>query len=272
MMLDLQSRVAQLAGAAAGEACDVGLPTIAFQSPPKIALGDLALTAPFDLAKTLKRKPRDIAERLATALSSTPGVRRAEVAGGGYVNLFLDRGAFAAGFQAALRDPRPAPARPGTVIVEHTSINPNKAAHIGHLRNATLGDTFVRVLRHRGHRVGVQNYIDDTGVQVADVVVGLLHLEQRNLAGLETIPGRFDYYCWDLYARVGDFYAPDPPRKALQVETLHALEARGHDTPRPAPPTAARIVDCHLATMERLGLPYDPPAHASDILRLHLWG
>ncbi|HKC14113.1 MAG TPA: arginine--tRNA ligase, partial [Vicinamibacteria bacterium] len=271
MMLDLQSRLAQLVRAAAREAFDVGLPTIAFQYPPKIALGDLALTAPFDLAKTLKRKPRDIAERLATALSSTPGVRRAEVAGGGYVNLFLDRGAFAAGFQAALRDPRPAPARPGTVIVEHTSINPNKAAHIGHLRNATLGDTFVRVLRHRGHRVGVQNYIDDTGVQVADVVVGLLHLEQRNLAGLETIPGRFDYYCWDLYARVGDFYAADPPRKALQVETLHALEAGDNDTARLAAAVAARIVDCHLATMERLGIRYDLLAHESDILRLHFW-
>jgi arginyl-tRNA synthetase len=271
MILDLQSRLAQLVRAAAREAFGVDLETIAFQYPPQIKLGDLALTAPFDLAKTLRRKPRDIAERLATALSSTPGVRRAEVAGGGYVNVFLDRGAFAAAFYAALRDPRPAPARPGTVIVEHTSINPNKAAHIGHLRNATLGDTFVRVLGHLGHRVGIQNYIDDTGVQVADVVVGLIHLERRNLAGLETIPGRFDYYCWDLYARVGDFYAADPGRKALQVETLHAVEAGDNDTARLAAAVAARIVDCHLATMERLGIRYDLLAHESDILRLHFW-
>jgi arginyl-tRNA synthetase len=271
MILDLQSRLAQLVRAAAREAFNVDLEAIAFQYPPQIELGDLALTAPFDLAKTLRRKPRDIAERLAAALSPAPGVRRAEVAGGGYVNVFLDRGAFAAALSAALRDPSPAPARPGTVIVEHTSINPNKAAHIGHLRNATLGDTFVRVLRHRGHLVGVQNYIDDTGVQVADVVVGLVHLEQKSLAGLESIPGRFDYYCWDLYARVGDFYAADPGRKALQVETLHALEAGDNDTARLAAAVAARIVDCHLATMERLGIRYDLLAHESDILRLHFW-
>jgi len=271
MILDLQSRLAQLVRAAARKAFGVDLDEITFQYPPQIELGDLALTSPFDLAKKLRRKPRDIAERLAAALSSAPGVRRAEVAGGGYVNVFLERGAFAAGFYAALRAPRPAAVRPGTVIVEHTSINPNKAAHVGHLRNATLGDTFVRVLRHRGHTVGVQNYIDDTGVQVADVVVGLIHLEQRNLAGLETVPGRFDYYCWDLYARVGDFYAADPRRKALQVETLHAVEAGDNDTARLAAAVAARIVDCHLATMERLGIRYDLLAHESDILRLHFW-
>jgi arginyl-tRNA synthetase len=101
--------------------------------------------------------------------------------------------------------------------------------------------------------------------------VGLVHLEKMSLAGLETIPGRFDYYCWDLYARVGDFYAADPQRKALQVETLHAVEAGDNDTARLAAAVAARIVDCHLATMERLGIRYDLLAHESDILRLHFW-
>src|SRR5260370_29010556 len=136
MMLDLQSRLAQLVRAAAREAFDVGLPTIAFQYPPKIALGDLALTAPFDLAKTLKRKPRDIAERLATALSSTPGVRRAEVGGGGCVNLFPDPGALAAGGQAPLPDAPPAPAPPGTGIVGPTAIHPHQRAHTRHLQHA----------------------------------------------------------------------------------------------------------------------------------------
>jgi arginyl-tRNA synthetase len=160
---------------------------------------------------------------------------------------------------------------PGHVIVEHTSINPNKAAHIGHLRNSTLGDTFVRVLKDRGREVGVQNYIDDTGVQVADVVVGFLHIEKMTPAEVMAIPGKFDYYCWDLYARVGDFYAVDPRNKALQTETLHAIEAGGNDTARLAARVAARIVDCHLATMERLGIRYDLLAHESDVLRLHFW-
>src|SRR5258708_26232682 len=126
MMLDLQSRLAQLVRAAAREAFDVGLPTIAFQYPPKIALGDLALTAPFDLAKTLKRKPRDIAERLATALSSTPGVRRGGVAGGGFVNPFLHPGAFAAGVQGPPRRPPPPPPRPRALLRGHPSTHPTQ--------------------------------------------------------------------------------------------------------------------------------------------------
>ena len=271
MILPLQARLTDAVRAAARSAFGAELGELSFQYPPRLELGDLALTAPFDLARTLRRKPREIAERLAAELAHAPGVRRTEVAGGGYVNLFLDRAAFARDLHASLR--RPAlPARvPGHVIVEHTSINPNKSAHIGHLRNATLGDTFMRVLRHRGREVGIQNYIDDTGVQVADVVVGFLHMEKKGLAEVERIGGKFDDYCWDLYARVGDFYAQDPARRKLQAETLHAVETGGNETARLAAHVAARIVDCHLATMERLAIRYDLLARESDILRLHFW-
>ena len=271
MILDTQQRLGGAVREAARAAFDIDLPAVSFQYPPRVELGDLALTAPFDLARTLRRKPREIAERLAGELGRVPGVRRAEVAGGGYVNLFLDRGAFAGELVAALAGEGKAAPRHGHVIVEHTSINPNKAAHIGHLRNACLGDTFVRLLRHRGYDVGVQNYIDDTGVQVADVVVGFLHLEGKTLADVERIPGKFDYYCWDLYAKVGDFYAADPKNKALQSEALHAIEAGGNDIARLGEHVARRIVDCHLATMARLGIRYDLLAHESDILRLHFW-
>jgi arginyl-tRNA synthetase len=271
MILPLQARLADAVRAAARSAFGAELGDLSFQYPPRLELGDLALTAPFDLAKTLRRKPREIAERLAAELAGAPGVRRTEVAGGGYVNLFLDRGAFARELCASLRSAAPAARVPGHVIVEHTSINPNKSAHIGHLRNATLGDTFVRVLRHRGRDVGIQNYIDDTGVQVADVVVGFLHIEKKGLAEVERIGGKFDDYCWDLYARVGDFYAEDPARRRLQAETLHAIEAGGNETARLAAYVAARIVDCHLDTMERLAIRYDLLAHESDILRLHFW-
>ena len=271
MILDLHSRLGAFLRGAVRAAFDAELPVVTFQYPPRSEMGDLALTAPFDLAKTLKRKPREIAERLAAALARAPGVVKAEVAGGGYVNLFLDRGAFARELGARLADPRPPAAIPGRAIVEHTSINPNKAAHVGHIRNATIGDTFVRILRHRGHQVGIQNYIDDTGVQVADVVVGFLHVEKKSLADVEKIGGRFDYYCWDLYARVGDFYAADPKNKAFQAEAFHAVEAGDNETARLAAHVAGRIVDCHLATMERLGIRYELLAHESDILRLHFW-
>jgi arginyl-tRNA synthetase len=270
MIFTTQERLRDAIGAAVRAAFDVPAPTVVFQYPPRLELGDFAIPLAFELAKTLRRKPREIAERLATELAKAPDVQRVEVAGGGYVNLFLKRAAIARGLHAYLVAPMKTAPR-GRVIVEHTSINPNKAAHIGHLRNAVLGDTFVRLLRHRGHDVGVQNYIDDTGVQVADVVVGFQHLEQKSLADVATIGGRFDYYCWDLYAKVGDFYAADPTRKKLQGEAQHAIEAGGNETARLAEHVAARIVETHIVTMERLGIQYDLLAHESDILRLHFW-
>ncbi len=250
---------------------DTDMEQVSFQYPPRAALGDLASAAPFELAKMLKRKPREIAQRLAAELASAPGVERADVAGAGYLNLFLDRGDFARRLATAIRVPIPPPALPGLVIVEHTSINPNKAAHVGHLRNAVLGDTFVRVLRSRGNHVVVQNYIDDTGVQVADVVVGFLHLEKKTPAEVAAIDGRFDYYCWDLYARVGDFYAADPGNKALQAGIHHDIEKGGNEAAQLAADVVSRIVECHLRTMARLDIHYDLLAHESDILRLRFW-
>ncbi len=273
MYLTFQAQLAENVRRIVREALDVELPAVSFQYPPSLELGDLALTAPFDLARALRRKPRDIAADLLPGLQAIDGVARAEVAGGGYVNLFLDRAPLLRALCAALADPTPPPPQAGRVIVEHTSINPNKAAHIGHLRNAALGDTFVRVLRHRGHQVGVQNYIDDTGVQVADVVVGFVYLEGKGLDEIVALARepRFDYYCWDLYARVGDYYAADPAHKARQAETLHQIEKGEAPTAAIAAAIAGRIVDCHLATMERLGIRYDLLAHESDILRLHFW-
>jgi len=272
MILDWQSRLSEAVRAATLRSGGVALPEVSFQYPPRPELGDLALTAPFDLARSLRKSPREIASALAAELAAAPGVRRAEVAGGGYVNLFLERGAFARELCASLREPRTAPAADAPpVIVEHTSINPNKAAHIGHLRNAVLGDTFVRLLRHRGRRVDVQNYIDDTGVQVADVIVGFLHLERMPAERVHGLDGKFDYYCWDLYARVGDYYTADPAQRARQAEVLHAIEAGEGEAAALAEHVAARIVDCHLATMERLGIRYDLLAHESDFLRLHFW-
>ena len=273
MILDIQKILSDSVRAAVKAAFDVPLPSVIFQYPPRPELGDLAITAPFDLAKTLRRKPREVAERLSADLERTDGVRKAEVAGGGYVNVFLQRGAVLRGVHARLTEPRRS-APPGPrVIVEHTSINPNKAAHIGHLRNAVLGDTFVRVLKERGREVGVQNYIDDTGAQVADVVVGFKHLEGKSLADVRALAAlpRFDYYCWDLYAKVGDFYAADPANRKLQAATLHEIEAGGNATAELAAFIASAIVERHLATMERLDIRYDLLAHESDVLRLHFW-
>ena len=151
------------------------LPQLPIEYPPKRELGDLATPVAFELARRLRKAPRAIAQELAPAIGPIEGISRVDAAPNGYLNIYLDRVAFVrgAGLRALPKAPDPASRHgAGKTIVEHTAINPNKAAHIGHLRNSALGDTLVRVQRFRGVPVEVQNYIDDTGVQVADVVVG----------------------------------------------------------------------------------------------------
>lgn len=237
---------------------------------PDPKMGDLALTFPFQLAKTLKKAPRTIAQEAAPLVASVPGVVRAEVAGGGFLNLWLDKAAvFAEVIRLAGRTSlAPDEAK---IVIEHTNINPNKAAHIGHLRNACLGDTLARCLRFKGERVEVQNYIDDTGVQVVDVVFGFMDLERKALEDLERLEGRFDHYCWDLYARVSAYLAEHPEAQSRKAEIMKRME-RGLDPEYAlSRHISRRIVRAHLATMARLGISYDVLPCESTILRLEFW-
>jgi arginyl-tRNA synthetase len=143
---------------------------VVLEQPKQTAFGEIAIPIAFQLARVLKKPPRAIAQELAAELPPIEGVSALEVAGNGYINVRLDRSRYASGLVAGETGQRTAETA-GKIIVEHTNINPNKAAHIGHLRNAALGDTFVRMLRAMGSTVEVQNYIDNTGVQVGDVVV-----------------------------------------------------------------------------------------------------
>lgn len=271
MILAFQSDLVARIRETVTEAFGLTLGEILVQTTPKLELGDMALPLAFDLAKKIGRKPRDIAQELAPKLAGLFGVARAEVAGGGFINLFLDRSAFTTRLSAFVTAAPPPEPRSGRVIVEHTSINPNKAAHIGHVRNSILGDTFVRLLQARGHEVLTQNYIDDTGVQVADVIVGFEQLEKKSLAEIRALDARFDYYCWDLYARVFEWYGEDKERKALQAATLHAIEKHDGATAELGEYVAARIVRAHIATMARLDIGYDLLVRESDILRQHFW-
>ena len=247
------------------------VPAFAVETPPSRALGDLAVPVAFQLARTLRKAPKAIAHELMAALGDMPGVARVAAAPNGYLNVFLDRRAFLlprvrqeVGLEAAA---------PEKTIVEHTAINPNKAAHIGHLRNAALGDTIARVLRFRGTPVEVQNYIDDLGVQVADIIVGFRDLEQATLDDVRTTADttRFDYYCWDLYSRVTEWYEQDKANLARRNAALHDLEAGGNDTSAMGAFIAERIVRAHLATMARLNIAYDLLTYEGDILRLQFW-
>ncbi|MGB8511049.1 MAG: arginine--tRNA ligase [Pyrinomonadaceae bacterium] len=294
-LIALQEKIRERVRLAVAGKFGISLEQVTAEIPPRTELGDLAFPLAFELAKRIKqttgekRNPRAIAEELRVEMESIDEVARVEVAGAGYLNLFYDR----ARLLSSLSDTSPKTTDEGVSVngddprpkrmVEHTSVNPNKAAHIGHVRNSVLGDTFVRILRAGGERVEVHNYIDNTGVQVADVVVGFMHIERMSLEDVRALDSSltseqpFDYYCWDLYARVGLFYRhgdaeakEDPERLRLRVETLHALEAGDNPTSELAEYVATRIVNCHLDTMERLGIRYDLLPRESEVLRF-LW-
>jgi len=266
------------------EQLNLELEEIAVEIPPQREMGDLAFPLAFDLAKRIKaatgekRNPRELAGRLAAGLEGIAGIARVEIAGPGYLNIFYDRPDF---FRRQLDGTGQAGAASsgGKLIVEHTSINPNKAAHIGHVRNAVLGDTTSRILKAIGESVEIHNYIDNTGVQVADVVVGFLQLEKLTLAEIRRLAERpvnqrsdsFDYYCWDLYAQVGAWYEEDRSRLEIRARTLHEIEEGGNLTAEVAEFVSTRIVDCHLETMARLDISYDLLARESEILHLHFW-
>ncbi len=269
-MLDLKDRLRRDILARLAGVYPLGPEDIDFTPTPNPAMGDLALTFPFTLAKKVRQNPRAIAQEAAERLAGVEGVAKAVIAGGGYVNLYLDRGAVFAGLLGGAAVSARAPEE-SKVIVEHTNINPNKAAHIGHLRNAVLGDTLVRCLKFEGERVETQNYIDDTGVQVVDVVFGFLEIEKKTLPEVERIPGKFDYYCWDLYANVSRYLAEHPEAAPRKAAILKAIEHGEGEAAAMARHVSRRIVRAHLATMTRLDIGYDVLPCESSILGLHFW-
>jgi arginyl-tRNA synthetase len=243
---------------------------LAVEYPPGPGLGDLASPVAFELARRLRRAPRALAQELRDTLPPIEGVARIEVGGAGYLNLFFDRTAAARALAREIAAPPPPPAG-DKIVVEHTNINPNKAAHIGHLRNAVLGDTLARCWRFFGRRVEVQNYVDDTGVQVADLIIGFRDLLGYGIQEARAVPGRFDHFCWDLYARVTEMYERDPAAQARRAEVLRALEERHDPIAGLADELTARIVHCHLDTMARIGVRYDLLPWEKDILAFRFW-
>ena len=288
MYKTLQERVQRRMSEVLKERYGIELTSFAVELPPKIEFGEMALPLAFELARRLKKAPRAIAQELQPELAQVLGVANVEIAGAGYLNVKLQR---AEVMRRIAADEHASVGGPGFRLIEHTSINPNKAAHVGHLRNAILGDSFARLLRRgegeeaswkQGFELGVQNYIDNTGVQVADIVVAVTELKGMTLGQvrewltelLETNE-RLDFVCWDLYAQVSQWYDADPQRatarKQIRLDTLHKIEAGNNDTAEIADLIATGVLRRHLETMERLGIEYDFLPRESEILRLHFW-
>ncbi|MCA1623006.1 MAG: arginine--tRNA ligase, partial [Acidobacteria bacterium] len=257
---ELQDSLREKIKHSAREIFNIELEQLAAEIPPKTELGDLAFPVAFELAKRIKQEtgekknPREIAEKLKVALEKNEAIQKVEVAGAGYLNVFFNRAKFLAegvNTEILILPNSNKNAISSKVCVEHTSVNPNKAAHIGHIRNSVLGDTFVRILRASGKRVEVQNYIDNTGVQVADVVVGFIYLEKMDLGDIVKLDEKlqadgktFDYYCWDLYAQVGQEYQQNEELKAKRTEVLHSIEEGNNATADLADYVATRNVQC----------------------------
>lgn len=271
MYRHLQRRLAQHVRDFLRRTYNLELPTIVIEQPPQVEMGEYALPLAFELAKNLRKAPRKIAEEIVAGIGPIEGFEKLELAGAGYINARVNRAELAARL-AAGGEP-PSEISSGKILVEHSSINPNKAAHIGHLRNAILGDTFVRLLQCAGRQVDVQNYIDNTGVQVADVVVGFLHLEKKSPTAIDELScqPRFDYYCWDLYARVSQWYGESNDNLKRRAEVLHAIEEGNNETAAIADRISAAVLHRHLETMDRLDVEYDFLPRESEILHLHFW-
>ena len=285
MVLQLQKKLGDAIRAVLKEKYDLTVEQVPLETPPDLQFGEVATPIAFELARKLRKAPKMIAQEIVTALGVVEGFAHFEVAGAGYINARLDR-SYAGQLAIRLEEH---PFSREHALVEHTSINPNKAAHIGHLRNAILGDTFVRLLRSSGQQVDVQNYIDNTGVQVADVVVGFVHLQNKSLAEVRELVAEcdrraateghtaaIDYYCWDLYARTSQWYGAgtdqeNEARKRLRYETLHAIEHGGNETAEVAELISTAVLKRHLQTMLRLGIEYDFLPRESEILHLKFW-
>jgi arginyl-tRNA synthetase len=275
-----QKRLEERLRAVLRELYQIEIANIVIEQPPEIKFGEYALPLAFELARKLRKAPRKIAEEVVGALGAIDGFAGFEVAGAGYINARLDRGAAVEAITA--NGELETSSEHLHSLVEHTSINPNKAAHVGHLRNAILGDTFVRLLRVAGQQVDVQNYIDNTGVQVADIVVGLMHLEGFSLSDVQALMARLadkgeriDYYCWDLYARVSQWYEADEAekqaRKKVRLDTLHEIERGGNEAAAIGELISTAVLRRHLETMLRLGIEYDLLPRESEILHLKFW-
>lgn len=273
MFQEIEQQIIAAAERALAEKFNLSI-KVALEQPKQAAFGELSIPVAFQLARQLRKPPKAIAEELVGAIGAIEGVSALEIAGNGYINVRLDRARYAASLLSP-PTPKAGESESPKIIVEHTNINPNKAAHIGHLRNAVLGDTFVRMLRRAGKRVEVQNYIDNTGVQVADVVVGFHFLRKKGVADVEAliqaVAPPFDYYCWDLYAEVSSFYKDNPEALGWRADTLHVIEAGEGEIAELAHLVADSIVTAHVKTMFRLGVEYDVLPRESEILHLQFW-
>ena len=243
--------------------------------PAKPGFGDASSNVAFLLAKHLKKTPKEIADILSEKYrqSQSTLVSQVESHPSGYLNFFanweklnqlilsesiLDEfGSVDLG-------------KNSTIVVEHTSVNPNKALHIGHIRNIVLGDTVARILKKANYKVNILNYVDDSGLQVADIIVGFRHF---GFAQQPPQGKKFDHYCGDdVYVKTTEKYEKDPSLEVIRKNILKELEDGNSETAQFADKITRRVLENQLETCWNLGVYYDCLNFESQIIRSGLWG
>ncbi|MGE8203395.1 arginine--tRNA ligase [Heyndrickxia sp. NPDC080065] len=233
------------------------------EQPAHLEHGDYSTNVAMQLAKTLRKPPIQIANMLKNKLEQEGSienlVNKIEVAPPGFINMYIDWSGWAGrDFTLPLNNGE-------KVVIEHTSINPNKSAHIGHLRNSCIGDALVRLLKRSGYNVEVHNYIDDLGNQLADTVVGILNTSHKKEHS------RFGDFCWDIYSQVNKEYEKDLQLLDQRTNVLHSLEEGNENLSWVGLLVAERIVREHLEEMKEFGINYDLLVWESNIVREGFW-
>lgn len=250
---------------------EINIPPFDVVEPPSLDFGDLATPLPLTLAKIVGQAPMKIARNIADKLlaKNIEHIADINITAPGYINFKINIAKLSQHLFDKILTQKASfgqtKLEKGKIIIEHTSINPNKSAHIGHLRNACLGDSLRHILEATGWEVEVQNYIDNTGVQIADILVALEKLPDRR--------GRrkFDDYCWDLYTKVQKLYEVDEALRKRREEILELLETGDNPTSKKALKITNKIVTRHLETMAQFNIAYHLLVWESDIIKIGLW-
>jgi arginyl-tRNA synthetase len=256
-----------------------GYPVIEFDvsEPPQHAFGDLSCNVAFLLSKHLKKPPTKIATELAEAIR--PRLQGSYILSadpaGGYINFRANYARLSpATLSHVLSNPEnygyPNSGQDIHIVIEHTSINPNKALHVGHMRNVIIGDSLYRIMRATNHRTTVLNYIDDSGMQIADIVVGF------KFAGFPVAPPtknqKFDHYCGDeVYVKINEIYEKDPQVAEKRKLVLKEIEEGKSEIARFAMEITLRVLQEQLKTCWRMKAHYDLLNFETHIVGSKLW-
>lgn len=255
---------------AASASLGQGSQTFSLEKPANPENGDFATNLALLLAKPLKKNSMEVAREIVASFPKNPKIEKVEIKAPGFINFFLNKNYLVSSLGSIIGAGenlgKNGLGQNKKVVLEHTNVNPNKALHIGHLRNACLGSSCEKILEHSGYDVEAQYYVDDTGVQVAVTYLGV-----KKLDGLPAPEEKFDHFAQDVYVRTMDLIENDPEYKQAQEEIIYELDKQTGEDVLPAKELAAKVIESNLQTTHNFGIDYDLMVWESDIIGRGFW-